>query len=78
MKNIELFPKWYSNEEKRAKTKECQKVKKELINSGLLNDKQVKDLNSYTFDMSLIGDTYSRNYEIKILNKYINFINRMK
>lgn len=78
MKTIELLPRWYSNEEKKAKTKECLKAKKELINSGLLNDKQVKELNTYTFDMSLIGDTYSRNYEIKILNKYINFVNRIK
>jgi hypothetical protein len=74
---IKLLPKFYSNEEKRAKTKECEAARKDLITSGVLFKEMVNSLNSLELNMFRIADTYSRNYEIKKLNVYIEIANTL-
>lgn len=76
MKKIELLPKWYAKEERKDRTKKMKKAVNELLKSELLPEKAIEELKNVTCDMDLIRDTYSRNYEIKIVNKWIDFLNR--
>lgn len=75
MKKIELFPKWYAKEERKDRTAKMKKAVSELLKSELLPEKAIAELSEVTCDMELFADTYSRNYEIKLVNKWIDFLN---
>lgn len=76
MEKIELFPKWYAKEERKDRTQKMKKAVSELLKSELLPAKAKEELKNVTCNMDLVRDTYSRNYEIKIVNKWIDFFNR--
>lgn len=76
MTKIELLPKWYAKEERKDRTEKMKKTVRELLKSELLPEKAKEELKDLTCNMDLIADTYSRNYEIKIVNKWIDFLNR--
>ena len=76
MEKIELLPKWYAKQERKDRTQKMKKAVNELLKSKLLPEKATEELRELTCNMDLIADTYSRNYEIKIVNKWIDFLNR--
>ena len=78
MTKIELLPKWYAKEERKDRTEKMKKAVKDLLNSNLLPDMAIEELKRVTCNMDLFVDTYSRNYEIKIVNKWIDFYNSLK
>ena len=77
MKRIELLPKWYEKEDKKDRTNKMTSAKKELLASDLLPEKAKEKVQQITCDMYLIADTYSRNYEIKMMNTYIDLFNSL-
>lgn len=78
MKKIELFPKFYGKEERKDRTVKMKKAVKELLNSDLLSEKVKEKVKTVICDMDIMGDTYSRNYEIKKLNSLIECFNSLK
>ena len=77
MKRIELLPKWYGKEERKDRTNKMNAAKEELISSELLPIKAKEKVKTITCNMDMIADTYSRNYEIKAMNTYIDLCNAL-
>ena len=78
MERIELLPKWYGKEERKDRTRKMKKAIRNLLASDLLPEKAKDKLKAVTCDMDCIADTYSRNYEIKIVNTYIDLFNALQ
>lgn len=78
MKKIELLPKFYSNAERNERTAEMKKAIDELLTSDLLSDRVKEKVKEVIYNMAIIADTYSRNYEIKKLNNLIDYFNRIE
>lgn len=78
MKKIELLPKFYSNAERNERTKEMKKAVNELLASDLLTEKVKDKVKAVICNMAIMGDTYSRNYEIKKLNSLIEYFNTLE
>ena len=72
MKTIELLPKFYERKDIKAKNIEMQSAITELLKSGLLSEKETKELQ--IFDITICADSYSRNYEIRRVNELIEFV----
>ena len=77
MERIELLPKWYGKEEKNDRTNKMKKTVKELLSSDILPEKAKEKIKNIECNMYMIADTYSRNYEIKALNTYIDWYNTL-
>lgn len=77
MKKIDLLPKFYSNSERDERTKAMKAAAKEMLNSDLMPENVKEKVRSVTCDMRIVGDTYSRNYEIKNMNNIIAYYNSM-
>lgn len=77
MKKIDLLPKFYDNSERDERTKAMKAAAKELLNSDLMPENVKEKVRSVTCDMRIVGDTYSRNYEIKNMNSLITYYNSM-
>lgn len=77
MEKIKLFPKFYSNEEKMERTIQMKKAVQELLRSEVLPDRAKEHVRTVICNMTLMGDTYSRNYEIKKLNSFIDAFNAL-
>lgn len=72
MKAIELLPKYYDRKDVKTKNVEMQSAITELLKSGLLSEKETKELQ--IFDITICADSYSRNYEIRRVNELIKFV----
>ena len=63
---IEYLPKFNSNEDKLNKKKEVKKVAEQLLKTN-----NSKKLQMIVDEIMFIKDTYSINYDIKIVNAFI-------
>lgn len=72
LKKIEYLPKWYDKADVKARQKELVQLRKELIATGKLVQKEIDMLND--FDITLCADTYSRNYELHKINDLVDYI----
>ena len=72
MNKIEYLPKFYNSSETKEKQKELDELRKELISTGKLTQKEIEMIQD--FDITLCADTYSRNYELHKINDLVDFI----
>ena len=72
MNKITYLPKFYDRAEVKEKQKQLVELRKELIATGKLTQKEIDKVND--LNITLCGDTFSRNYEIHIINDLVDFI----
>lgn len=72
MKKIDYLPKFYNSADVKARQKELVQLRKELIATGKLTQREIEDLND--LNIALCADTYSRNYELHKINDLVDFI----
>ncbi len=74
---INRLPRWYGGKkERREKAKEIHECVELLIGSGKLTDREIKTAKEIdsNFKMDILGDLYSMNYEIDMLNKLQKYV----
>ena len=72
MNKIDYLPKFYDKSEVKSRQKQLVALRKELIATNKLTQKEVEMLND--LNIELCADTFSRNYELHKINDLIGFV----
>lgn len=72
MTKIDYLPRFYDRKDVVLRQKKLVELRKELINTGKLNTKEIETINE--FNITKCADAYSKNYEIRIINELVDFV----